>query len=97
MKKLNEVIVRSAKAINKAEKMLGSEKALAKKIGATKQKLDCWKSHALLPHDKIMRTYIATNGAISLNELRPNLTDTFNYRLFKKAMYKNITCNNPTI
>ena len=37
MEKINEAIVRSAEAIHKTEKILGSEKALAKKIGATKK------------------------------------------------------------
>ena len=72
MNKYKGPIITSTEAINKAEKMFGSGTALAKKIGTTRQRLYYWKSNTLLPYEKAMAIYVVTDGAVSIDELRPD-------------------------
>jgi DNA-binding transcriptional regulator YdaS (Cro superfamily) len=61
----------SSAAISKAAKIFGSEAALAKKIGVSKQKLNYCKD-TLLPYEMALSIYLVTDGKVDINELRPD-------------------------
>ncbi len=68
---------RSKRALMMAIRLCGSTKNLAKKIGITKQRLNYWKSGTNLMHyDIAVKIFIATEGLVSLYDLRPDLADT---------------------
>jgi len=73
MTMLKGAIIISGNAIVRAAKIVGSEKILAAKIGVSRQILNYWKFHTLLPCDVAIRICIVTNGEISIYELRPDL------------------------
>ena len=64
-------IIISRNAIEKAAKIIGSETALAKKIGVSKQRLNYWKN-ALMPYDMAIAIYLITEGKVDIDELRPD-------------------------
>ena len=73
MKVTKGTILTSATAINEAIKIIGSERALAKAIGVYRQSIRYWRNNALLPCDKALKIFRATEGKVKLNELRPDL------------------------
>jgi DNA-binding transcriptional regulator YdaS (Cro superfamily) len=73
MKRPKGAIIESADAIVKAAKIFGTEKALAEKIGVSRERLFYWKINTLLPYDKAVSIYIVTDGQVDINELRPDL------------------------
>ena len=75
MKEHIEYIKTSTRAIFKAEKIFGSERALATALGVNRQNITYWKFNALLPYDKAMAIYVATDGRVDINELRSDCKD----------------------
>ncbi len=73
MSRARGTILDIAAAIDKAAKAIGSEKALAAKIGVSRQRLNYWKLNTKLPYDKAVAIYVATEGLVELTELRPDL------------------------
>jgi hypothetical protein len=64
----------STRAIIKADRLIGSENALAKIIDVNRQNINYWKSsHGLPPYDKAVKICVATKGKVTLYELRPDL------------------------
>lgn len=87
MKGFRGAIITSAEAINKAAKIVGSEKALAAKIGVNRQNLNYWKFNTLLPYDKAAAIYVITDGMVGIDELRPDqqrLTKKLEKMILKK-------------
>ena len=64
-------IIISRNAIEKAGRIIGSETALAKKIGISKQRLNAWKN-SLMPYDMAIAIYLITDGKVDIDELRPD-------------------------
>ena len=73
MKLTKGIILTSAIAISKAIKIVGAERALAKAIGVYRQSIRYWRNNTLLPCDKALKIFRATEGKIKPNELRPDL------------------------
>jgi len=64
------VMAHSVIGIRKAEKMFGSEKALAEKIGVDRQRLSYWKTVTLIPYEFAVEIFMVTGGKVTLDELR---------------------------
>jgi DNA-binding transcriptional regulator YdaS (Cro superfamily) len=74
MEILDGYIEISVRALIKATRLFGSEHALAKKLGVSRQSVNHWKmSNKPIPYDKALKIYIATEGRVELDELRPDL------------------------
>lgn len=73
MKTFRKGIITSALAIDKASKLVGSDRRLARQIDVSSQSILYWKFNTLLPYDKAVAIHIITNGKVSLDELRPDL------------------------
>jgi len=58
-------------ALKKACQCLGSQKALAKKIGVTEQSVSNWKSK--VPAERCLDIQNATAGIVTCYELRPDV------------------------
>lgn len=70
---ISEIKKISSAAICRAEKIMRSETNLAAKINTTKQNLNYWKSHSLIPYEKAVEIHVVTYGLVNVNELRPDL------------------------
>lgn len=87
MKVINGLVLTGAEAIIRAIKIVGSERALAKLIGVDRQKLRYWRLNAVLPCDMAIKICVATNGQVTLAELRPDLKGVmFEYETIRKQM-----------
>ena len=73
MKTLKAGVIVSAIAIDKAAKIVGSERILAELLGVSRQNIRYWKFNTLLPYDKAILICDITKGKVSLDELRPDL------------------------
>ena len=73
MRTFKGTITISAIGLSKAAKILGSERILAEKIDVSRQSIQYWKADGLVPYNKALETSIATDGKVSLDELRPDL------------------------
>lgn len=82
-------IITSTNAIIKAQELLGSERALAKVIGVSRQNIGYWKYHTFPPCDKAIEIYVATGGAVSLSELRPDLIGLM--KKYKALLFKELS------
>ena len=52
-----------------------SERALARALGVTQPTVQYWKRIGQIPFDQAMRLVVLTQGAISLTQLRPDMTN----------------------
>lgn len=84
----------SSEAITKAEKIIGSEKELARKIGVCKQKLNSWKLRSLIPYHMAVAIFITTKYRVDIDELRPDLK-SFTKR-FRKSIVDNFCIEHDT-
>ena len=73
MKTLKAGVIASGVAIDKASRLLGSERSLIKRLGIGRHNIRYWKFNTLLPYDKAIAIHIITNGKVTLDELRPDL------------------------
>jgi|GEM_PF-4726531 len=73
----------SSVAITKAAKIVGTEMALATKLGVSRQNLNYWKN-ASLPCEVAILISLATGGEVSIDELRPDLKPLM--KKFKKLI-----------
>ncbi|EKD45292.1 MAG: hypothetical protein ACD_69C00353G0003 [uncultured bacterium] len=73
MRMFKRAIVDNIEAINRASKIVGSEKALAEIVGVSRQRLNYWKLNGLLPCNIAMDIYVATGGQVGMHELCPDL------------------------
>lgn len=95
MQTLKGNLIISANAIVKAAKMFGSERALAEKIGISRELLHYWKSNKKLLHlDKAIDIYIVTGGEVSIYELRPDLKGKGSIKKFVVMFVKEELKNN---
>lgn len=60
-------------AIQKAAQAAGGQSALARKIGCTPQAVQRWCKTGFVPADRVVAVEQAVEGAVSRNELRPDL------------------------
>ena len=86
MKVPQSYILISTEAILKAERMFGSEKALAKAIGVSRQCLSYWKYNTLLPYDIALLIYVVTKGEVDIDELRPDRKGLINKAYVLKSI-----------
>ena len=73
MKTLRTGIIASANAIEKASRILGSERTLAELLDVSRSNIRYWRFNTLLPYDKAMTICVITGGKVTLDELRPDL------------------------
>lgn len=73
MKVTKRQVIISARAIDDAVKIFGSERALAKWLKINRQNIYYWRHKALLPCDIALKICAATKGKIQFNNLRPDL------------------------
>lgn len=71
-----KIVEQSKRGLMKAIRLFCSTKDLALRIGISKQRINYWKSSdVLMPYEIAIKIFVATNGQISIYELRPDLAD----------------------
>jgi len=60
-------------ALTKAIDLIGSQTALAKAIGSTSQTVNNWIRRGNVPADRCPAIELATAGAVTCEELRPDI------------------------
>lgn len=73
MKTLKAGVIASGIAIDKASRLLGSARILARQLGVSRHNIRYWRFNTLLPYDKAVAIHVITKGRVSLDELRPDL------------------------
>lgn len=73
MRMFKRAIADTIKAIDRASKIVGSEKILAEIVGVSRQLLNYWKLNGKLPCDIAIKIYVATGGQVDMHELFPEL------------------------
>ena len=66
-------------ALSMAVQICGSQKALADSIGVPHQTVWAWISRGSIPAERCPDIERATNGAVTCEELRPDLADQWAY------------------
>jgi len=87
MKKFISAIEDTIRALIEAERMAGSESALATIIGVSRQLLNHWKLTGQVPYKKGIAISIFTCGKVSLYRLCPedrDLTERFEKMILEK-------------
>lgn len=60
-------------AIERAAQILGGQSALARKLGCTPQAISKMCSTGRVPAERVLAIEVATEGAVTRHELRPDL------------------------
>lgn len=60
-------------AIQKAAQVAGGQSALARKVGCTPQAVQRWCKTGTVPSDRVVAVEEAVEGAVTREELRPDL------------------------
>ena len=63
-------------ALIRAIEIIGTQRALAKKCGATQQHVWNWMQSGKVPVNRAIQIEVATNGAVTKEELNPEFFNT---------------------
>lgn len=65
--------MKSSKALEKAIKVVGSQSALARSCDVSQQAVHQWIAAGQVPAHRVNSVVSATRGAVSANDLRPDI------------------------